>query len=80
MDLYNNSVGRRIAIEYPHASDAELADLVQQAIKNGDMVVIDKLGNVAWSDQVAYGQHGSTKAGPAPGVMPRPDANAKTSS
>jgi len=32
MDLYNNSVGRRLATENPDADAAELADLVEQAV------------------------------------------------
>lgn len=58
MDLYNNEVGRRIAMENPDASPQELADLVQDAIENGEMVVIDKEGELAWSNEVAVGQTG----------------------
>jgi hypothetical protein len=72
MDLYNNEVGRRIAMENPNASDAELANLVEQAVRDGKLVVIDKSGNLAWSDQVAYGDHGTADDAPAPGVMPAP--------
>nr|WP_143326179.1 wnt family protein [Vandammella animalimorsus] len=46
MDLYNNEVGRRIPMENPNASPQELADLVQDAVKNGEMVVIDKKANL----------------------------------
>lgn len=42
MDLHNNEVGRQIAQENPDASPEELADIVQQAVKDGDMVVIDE--------------------------------------
>jgi len=69
MDLYNNGVGRRIAQEHPNASPAELATLVRQAINNGQMVVIDRSGNLAWSDQVPVGGHGVANDGPVPGVM-----------
>ena len=72
MDLYNNGVGRRIAQANPNASDQQLADLVQQAGQNGQVVVIDRAGHLAWSDQVRYGEHGTANDGPAPGVMPHP--------
>lgn len=42
MDLHNNEVGRQIAQANPDASPEELANLVEQAVKDGDMVVIDK--------------------------------------
>ncbi|MBJ7532639.1 hypothetical protein JDN40_00630, partial [Rhodomicrobium vannielii ATCC 17100] len=44
------------------------------------MIVIDKNGNLAWSDKVAYGEHGVANDGPAPGVMAPADANARTQS
>jgi hypothetical protein len=69
MDLYNNEVGRRIATENPNASEEELANLVQQAVQSGETVVIDRNGNLAWSDQVRYGQHGAANDGPVPGVL-----------
>jgi len=71
MDLFNNGVGRRIAAENPHASDEELADLVQQAVNDGDMVVVDQNGNLAWSNQVAQGQCGMVPAS-QPGMPGRP--------
>jgi hypothetical protein len=40
MDLYNNEVGRNIAAANPDASAAELADLIEDAVKNGDTVVV----------------------------------------
>ena len=58
MDLYNNEVGRNIAIAHPDATEAELADLVMQAMENGELIVIDADGELAWSDQVQVGQHG----------------------
>jgi hypothetical protein len=67
MDLYNNEQGRRIAQENPDASDDELAQLVRDAVNNGEMVVIDRNGNLAWSDEVAFGQHGQVPAGAAAG-------------
>ncbi|MFI0397139.1 DUF6973 domain-containing protein [Paracoccus jiaweipingae] len=58
MDLYNNSIGRQIAVDNPHASDADLQRLVRQALDKGDLVVIDRNLELAWSDQVAVGAHG----------------------
>jgi LysM repeat protein len=80
MDLYNNEVGRRIAQANPNASERELADLVQQAIGRGEMVVIDRAGNLAWSDQVRYGQHGVANDSPVPGVLAPPQPNGPNSS
>jgi hypothetical protein len=80
MDLYNNSIGRRIAQENPKATPEQLATLLRKAINDGQMIVIDKNGNLAWSDKVAYGEHGVANDGPAPGVMAPADANARTQS
>jgi hypothetical protein len=74
MDLYNNEAGRRIATQNPNASEEELADLVQQAIRDGEMVVIDRDGELAWSDDVAYTQHGEANDGQVPGVRQVPEA------
>lgn len=73
MDLYNNEVGRRIATENPHASNKELADLVQAAVGNGEMIVIDRQGNLAWSDQVPVGDHGKANGQFMEEGKPRPD-------
>lgn len=61
MDLYNNEVGRRIAVENPDATKEQLAELVQGAAVNGNLLVLDKEGNLAWSDQIAIGKHGTAK-------------------
>jgi hypothetical protein len=47
MDIYNNEIGRRIAIRNPKASDEELAKLIYAAVKRGEMKVmaVDKKGN-----------------------------------
>lgn len=58
MDLHNNEVGRRIASENPGASDAELADLVEQAVADGEMVVIDGDGNLRPSNAIDPSQAG----------------------
>ena len=55
MDLYNNQIGRQIAINNPDASPAELADLVKKALDNGDLVVVNSQGHLDWSNKVAVG-------------------------
>lgn len=77
MDLYNNELGRRIATEHPDASPEELADLIQEAIENGEAVVIDENGELAFSDQVEPGGTGrADNAPPNPnGRQPDPDTD-----
>ncbi|MEY7970545.1 hypothetical protein AB8O38_00945 [Saccharomonospora xinjiangensis] len=58
MDLYNNEVGRKIAAANPDASPEELANLVEKAVQDGRTVVIDKNGELAYSNDVAGGQTG----------------------
>ncbi len=67
MDLYNNQVGRSIAASNPRADDATLSRLVRQALDRGELLVIDRDGALAWSDQVVLGQHGQARAGERPG-------------
>ncbi|NMO19629.1 hypothetical protein HPC49_48350 [Pyxidicoccus fallax] len=76
MDLYNNEVGRQIAIDNPNASPEELATLVQQAVTDGKTVVLDSSGQLQWSDRVAYGQHGLTDGTPGNGGQDVPDGSA----
>jgi hypothetical protein len=80
MDLYNNSVGIRIATENPNASPADLADLIQQAVDNGELVVISGNGGLAWSNDVPLGEHGLTHGIPADGGEPLPEGNASADS
>jgi hypothetical protein len=72
MDLYNNEVGRRIASENPDASSEELANLVEQAVRNGEMVVVGPDGeSLVYSDQIAPGETGdATGHEPAEGKDP----------
>ncbi|ALN86252.1 hypothetical protein LC55x_2987 [Lysobacter capsici] len=58
MDLYNNQIGRSIGAGHPNATPKELADLVEQSLNQGKLVVIDRNGQLEWSDRVAKGQHG----------------------
>lgn len=67
MDLYNNALGRRIARENPDASLDELQDIVGEAIRNGEALVIDADGNLVFSDQVAEGNTGQADDAPTTG-------------
>jgi len=59
MDLYNNEVGRGIAQEHPDASEEELADQVEKAVRKGEMVVIPKGGGrLAFSDDISSAETG----------------------
>jgi hypothetical protein len=42
MDLHNNEVGRQIALNNPGDSPEELATLVENAVREGKMVVVDQ--------------------------------------
>ncbi|MCF4123518.1 hypothetical protein L1785_21350 [Antribacter sp. KLBMP9083] len=72
MDLYNNEVGRRIQEENPGADEAELAGLIEQAVKNGEMVVVGPDGtSLVYSDQITTEETGeAADADPIPGVNP----------
>jgi hypothetical protein len=67
MDLFNNEVGRNIAVDNPHADAQQLATLVREAVDRGDMVVIDKNGELVYSNEIAYGQHGRADDPPGAG-------------
>jgi hypothetical protein len=58
MDLYNNEVGRNIAVSNPNATDAEIIQLIQQANTNGELIVVNAAGELEWSDNVPLWQHG----------------------
>ena len=73
MDLYNNEVGRHIALENPDAGPEELAGLVEHAVRDGQMVVIGQDGVLAYSDQVPIGQSGTAPDVPQPPGTPPPD-------
>ncbi|MBD1867985.1 hypothetical protein H6F95_11870 [Cyanobacteria bacterium FACHB-471] len=76
MDLYNNEVGRQIAADNPDASNAELAQLIRQAIDNGELAVLDQNGEPAWSNQVLEWQHGLDSSASEEGGQPIPNGNA----
>jgi hypothetical protein len=73
MDLYNNELGRRIAVENPQASPQQLAALIHTAIMNGEAIVIDSQGELVYSDQVAVGQTGMADDIPRNGVLTTPE-------
>lgn len=83
MDLYNNEVGRRIAVENPDASAEELEQLVVRAVENGEMVVVDEDKQLTYSNETPvgewptggwptenYGRGGHTDPGP-PDAVPK---------
>ncbi|WP_374412026.1 hypothetical protein [Hydrogenophaga sp.] len=51
MDLYNNSIGIQIGSAHPKAPPEALAKLVQQAVADGKMVVMNGQGALEWSDR-----------------------------
>lgn len=57
MDLYNNNIGRQIALANPGASADELASKVSAAIDDGKLIVVNKVNPegpvIAWSNTVA---------------------------
>lgn len=62
MDLYNNEVGRQITEANPDASREELADLVEQAVRDGRMVVVAPDGqSLVYSDQIAWEDTGDAE-------------------
>lgn len=73
MDLYNNEVGRRIAMENPNASPEELANKVQQAVNSGEMVVVRPDGQgLEWSDRIASADTGDSSKSPPIDVPGQP--------
>ncbi|MFE7800388.1 DUF6973 domain-containing protein [Nocardia sp. NPDC057440] len=55
MDLYNNEVGRKIALANPDASPEDLQGLVKDAVDRGDTVLIGQDKNLNWTNQVRVG-------------------------
>lgn len=77
MDLYNNEAGRRIAQQHPDASEDELADLVEKAVRDGDLVVIDRGGGrLTFTDQIDSAETGDPKLkAPEKAQEPKSDGN-----
>lgn len=80
MDLYNDSIGRRIAAEHPGASDEELARSVDEALQKGELIVLDGSGNLQWSDRVQRWRHGPTNRVADGGGRPVPGGDAQAQS
>lgn len=81
MDLYNNEVGRNIAIAHPDAGAEELADLVEEAVRNGDTVVVGQDLLPHPSNEVPMDQTGDAgNAPPAPGEDPEFNDESRTTS
>lgn len=61
MDLYNNKLGREIALDNPDASPEQLRTKISEAIQDGHAVVLktpdgQSQPQIAWSNQVAVGK------------------------
>ena len=54
MDLYDNEIGRRIAV-HSDTDPTELARLVADAVRNGQTVVVGGEGRLAFSESVPVG-------------------------
>ena len=76
MDLFNNEVGRKIATDNPKATVDELAALVKKAVADGKLIVVDRAGNLAWSNSVALWDHGMAGTGTRAGVIAVPAGDA----
>lgn len=50
MDLHNNEVGRQIARDHPNASDDEIRTIIDQKIRNGELMISNKNDQVVPSN------------------------------
>ncbi|MFY1637416.1 DUF6973 domain-containing protein [Solwaraspora sp. WMMB335] len=75
MDLHNNEIGRRIAAAHPDAGPDELAQLIEQAVQDGDLVVVGPDGQLVRSNEIAIGDNGMATGPPSEGGAdpPAPD-------
>lgn len=55
MDLYNNEVGRNIALTHSKASDDELQDLAKDAVNNGKTVMVSRDLQLQWTNTTELG-------------------------
>ncbi len=72
MDLYNNKVGSNLSTTNPTATEGDLANFVDKLMKNGDLLVTDRDGNLAWSNQVKAYEHGTSDNALLEGKLPVP--------
>ncbi|MEO3925398.1 hypothetical protein ABGB07_16235 [Micromonosporaceae bacterium B7E4] len=77
MDLYNNEVGRAVALANPGVSPEVLADRVQEAVQQGRTVVIGRDGKLDYSDQLTIPDTGQPANTTLPG---HPQPQKKTGS
>jgi nucleoid-associated protein YgaU len=78
MDLYNNEVGRKIAEANPDATPKQLAELIYSAIERGEALVIDRHGELVFSNQEEVGRTGKADDAPVGGVMVPPKWNTES--
>ena len=50
MDIHNNDVGIEIGKNNPNASPEELQKIIDDKMKNGDLIIMDKNGNLTKSN------------------------------
>jgi hypothetical protein len=79
MDLHNNEIGRQIALAHPHATPEELKQLVGDAVRRGDTVVIGQQGQLVYTDHIRPEDTIDTATlnatgKPLPGHIPVPQA------
>lgn len=75
MDLFNNEVGRQIATANPGVSKEKLGVLLRNMIDNGSLIVVDKNGNIEWSNNVPLWKHGVASNVSRVGIRPVPEGN-----
>lgn len=68
MDLYNNEQGRRVTRANPRATRRQLRDLLRTEIEQGNLVVVDRTGQLTWSNLVNRYEHGVAPTLPTPAV------------
>jgi hypothetical protein len=69
MDLYNDSIGLKIALEHPNASEQDVRQYIRQAIDGGQAIVINQQHQLAWSNDVPTGSTGTTCQANQPGCV-----------
>ncbi len=78
MDLYNNELGRRIAAENPKASLKEIQDIIGKAIDDGKAMIINRNGDLVFSNQETLGNTGTADDAPAGGGTKPPKWSGST--
>jgi hypothetical protein len=78
MDLYNNELGRKIAVANPDATPKQLAELIYSAVERGEALVIDRHGELVFSNQEEVGRTGKADDAPIGGVIAPPQWNTES--